>query len=506
MHLKRFLSTRPRWRSLLAAVALGGLVAAGQAPVGLWYVALPALGLILWRAAAAPGWTAFAAGFGYALAGMFWIVEPFMVEPDVYGWMAPFALVFMAAGMGAFWAAGAQGARLGRGRAARIGGVAVGLVAMDAFRSHAFTGFPWILFGHLWIGTPVAQAAAWIGPIGLSLVTLLLAALPAMLPLRRGLPLALAVLAALWGAGSLRLSAPEPPRAAPVNVRIVQPNAEQALKWDPRYSLEFFYRHLDLTAEAPAPGKPAPDVVLWPETAVPFLLNDPGDGLRMASDAAGGVPVAIGIQRSEGARYYNSLAMIGAGGTVSHVYDKVHLVPFGEYMPFGDTLARIGISAFAAQHGNGYSAGQREEVLDLGPLGKAQPLICYESIFPQDVGRVAQRPDWIMLVTNDAWFGQLSGPWQHLAQAQLLAIEYGLPVARAANTGVSAMIDAYGRISAHLGMGEMGVIDAALPASLPPTPYSRSGDWPSVAATVLLGLIILALRRNNRVDPMVRRV
>lgn len=500
MRLFGFLKTRPGWGVLAGAALLGMAVAAGQAPLGLWWVALPALALWLGLARRAPGWAGFAGGFGYAVAGMFWITEPFLVEPEVYGWMAPFALVLMAAGMGAFWAFGAG---LGHRFVGGVAGIALGLFAIDALRSYAFTGFPWILFGHIWIDTPVAQASAWIGPLGLGLLTLSLAAAPWLLPRAAGIGVSAAVLAVVWGAGHARLAAPDPAPGS-VTVRLVQPNATQALKWDPAYRLEFFYRHLDLTAMPPKPGAPHPDLVIWPETAVPFLLNDAGDGLRMAAEAAGGAPVAIGIQRSDGARYYNSLAIVAPDGTVGQVYDKVHLVPFGEYMPWGDQLARIGISAFAAREGNGYTAGRAEAVLDLGRLGRVQPLICYELIFPQDIRRAPERPDWIMLVTNDAWFGALSGPWQHLAQARLVAIEFGLPVARAANTGVSAMIDAKGRMLDHLGMDEMGVIDAALPSPLPPTLYSRTGDVP----VLLLGLAvaILLLGRNNRVDRPARRV
>ncbi|MFT3690253.1 apolipoprotein N-acyltransferase [Paenirhodobacter sp.] len=495
MRLPR-LKSRPRWRLLAGAAVLGAGVALGQAPLGWWFVAVPALSLFLGLARSSPGWAGFAGGFGYALAGMFWITEPFLVEPEIFGWMAPFALILMAAGMGAFWALGA-----GLGGRRGLPGIALGLVAMDALRSYALTGFPWILFGHIWIGTPVAQAAAYVGPIGLSLLTLLLAV--AFWRRWAGV-VALLALAGIWGAGQMRLNAPLPDGPA-VTVRLVQPNATQALKWDPQYRLEFFYRHLDLTANPPAPGAPRPDLVIWPETAVPFLLDDPGDGLRMAAEAAGGAPVAMGIQRSEGLRYYNSLAIIHPDGTVGPVYDKVHLVPFGEYIPYGDWLARIGISAFAAQQGNGYTAGQAEQVLDLGPLGRVQPLICYELIFPQDIRRVSERPDWIMLVTNDAWFGTLSGPWQHLAQAQLIAVEFGLPVARAANTGVSAMIDAKGRILDHLGMNDMGVIDARLPAALPKTLYARVGDGPALALLLIMAVIV-TVWGNNGVDRSRRRV
>lgn len=501
----------PAW-ALALAVALGAGVASGQAPFGLWWLALIALGFVFPLGLRfSPGWTGFAAGFGYAALAMFWIVEPFMVEPEIYGWMAPFALFFMASGMGAFWALGmALGARLGRGPASRAAGMALGLWGMEFARSYLFTGFPWVLFGHIWLDTPVAQAAAYIGVLGLSLLTLALAVSPWLMvnPKRRWRVevVSALVLTLLWFGGEVRLDATVPPREPPVLLRLVQPNAPQALKWLPEYRLDFFYRHLDLTAAPPAEGAPRPDLVIWPETAVPFLLDDPGAGLEMIAEAASGVPVALGIQRSEGRRYFNSLAVIGPGGAVGQVYDKVHLVPFGEYMPFGDALGQFGIAAFAAQAGNGYSAGAAARLLDLGPLGKAAPLICYEAVFAQDIFRLPARPDWLMQVTNDAWFGEVSGPWQHLAQARFRAIEFGLPVARAANTGVSAMIDAKGRVVEQLGMGVEGVIDAGLPPSLGPTVYARLGDLPLFVAFAALAAIIYLIGRKYRVDRVTPRV
>ncbi|MBD3787123.1 MAG: apolipoprotein N-acyltransferase [Sphingomonadales bacterium] len=519
---------RPGLPRLGLAAALGAGVGAGQVPLSLWWLALPALVAVLALAGraverAAAGWWGFVAGFGYALITLYWIVDPFFVEPEVYGWMAPFALAFMAAGMGLFWTLGfAVGHGLGAGPRSRSFGIALGLAASDLARSYLFTGFPWGLIGHLWIETPVAQAAALIGAQGLGALTLGLAALAAAgfaqpwtggggarrerraPPLSRALPagVALVGLAGLWGFGAARLAAPEPVRAEPLTLRLVQPNAPQDLKWLPDYRMEFFFRHLDLTARAPAPGAPRPDLILWPETAVPFLLERPGDGLMMIAEAAQGVPVALGIQRSEGLRYYNSLAVIGVGGAVEAVYDKYHLVPFGEYVPLGDLAARLGLTAFAAQAGNGYSAGPGPRVLDLGRLGLAQPLICYEAVFPQDIRRAPTRPDWLMQVTNDAWFGQMAGPWQHLALARWRAIEFGLPLARAANTGVSAMIDARGRITASLGMGQMGALDAALPAALPPTLYARIGDLPLAAILAAVSAFIYRIARRYRVDPV----
>ena len=514
MRLPGFLRAprRPPLWALGAGAALGAGVALGQAPFGLWWLALLALWPLFPLAQRfSPGWIGFAAGFGYAALAMFWIVEPFFVEPEIYGWMAPFALIFMSAGMGVFWALGlGLGARLGATPPQRAAGMAAGLLLSDALRSYVFTGFPWVLFGHIWIGTPVAQAAAFVGPLGLSAITLALAVAPWLIaaPKRRwiGEALAALVLAALWQGGEMRLAAPEAPRVPALNLRLVQPDAEQALKWLPDYRLPFFYRHLDLTAQAPAEGKPRPDLIVWPETAVPFLLDDPGDGLRMIADAAGGVPVALGVQRSEGMRYYNSLALIGPGGTTEALYDKIHLVPFGEYIPWGDVMAHLGIAAFAAQEGNGYSAGRGPRLFDLGKLGLAEPLICYEAVFPQDIRDVPRRPSFLLQVTNDAWFGEVSGPWQHLAQARLRAIEFGLPLARAANTGVSAMIDAKGRVLEELGMGVQGVIDAPLPPALPVTLYARIGDMPLIGFVLALALAIFLRARRYRVDPTLTRV
>ncbi|MCE5974221.1 apolipoprotein N-acyltransferase [Sinirhodobacter sp. WL0062] len=513
MRLPRFLlpPKRPGWRQLGLAALLGAGVAAGQAPLYWWFAALPALSALIYLAvrSVSSGWIGFAAGFGYALAAMFWIVEPFFVEADRYGWMAPFALVLMAAGMGVFWALSVGlGARLGAGPALRALGAALGLVAGDALRSYVFTGFPWVLLGHIWIDMPVAQAAAYIGPLGLSLITAALAALPVAgrKPQVARIGIAAALLGVLWWGGAQRLATPDPARAEPVTLRLVQPNAPQHLKWLPEYRMEFFLRHLALTATPPEQGQPRPDLIIWPETAVPFLLERPGDGLEMIAEAASGVPVAIGVQRAEGRRYFNSLAVIDPEAQVTQVYDKVHLVPFGEYIPFGDLFARFGIAAFAAQEGNGYSAGPSVQVLDLGRLGLAQPLICYEAVFPQDIRRAPTRPDWLLQITNDAWFGDLSGPWQHFAQARLRAIEFGLPLARAANTGVSGMIDAKGRVLATLGMGREGVLDVPLPAALAPTPYARFGDAPILALILTLSIIIYRLRQRYRVDPGAQRV
>jgi len=491
---------RPSWRDRGALAVLGALVAAGQAPLGAWWLALPVLALLVrWLARQPhPGRAAVMAlfaGAGCFAAALFWIVEPFLVDVARHGWMAPFALILISFGMALFWAgAAALAAWAGRTPTRRALALAIALAAADALRSYILTGFPWALLGHVWIGTPVAQAAAYIGPLGLGLLTTIATALAAIAP-RRGSAAALVLLAAVWAGGAWRLAQPDPQPERLVQIRLVQPNAAQDLKWQPGMQEMFFERMLAQTAAAPAPGTPSPDLILWPETAVPWLLNDPGVVLELISQAAGATPVVLGIQRSEGLRYYNSLAVIGPGGTVGGVYDKHHLVPFGEYMPAGDLLGSLGIGAFAARQGNGYSSGPGPALLDLGPLGRALPLICYEAVFPQDLNAVPGRADWILQATNDAWFGALSGPYQHLAQARLRAIEQGLPLVRVANTGVSAVIDAKGRVLASVPLNSDGFLDAPLPAAYPPTIYARSGDGPML---VLLALLLLGLVTTRR--------
>lgn len=487
---------RPDGLRLFIAALLGAVMVLGQAPWSLWWLTLPALTLLtlliaVERRLAQAVWLGWIAGAGYFAGGLFWIVEPFFVDAKTYGWMAPFALFFMAFGMALFWALAACIGTLGRKPGIRALGFAFGLAATDLLRGYIFTGFPWALVGHIWIGTPVSQAAAFVGPVGLSALTAFAAALPVLAVTngkRAGLAvLSVAGLAAVWATGAARLAAPETPRDPAIQVRLIQPNAAQHLKWRGDMWRIFLDRQMDQTAQ---PAKEPLDLIVWPETAVPFLLSDSGGFFAALADRSGGVPVAFGIQREEGLRFFNSLAAIDGEARVTAVYDKWHLVPFGEYIPFGDVMATFGIAAFAAQQGNGYSPGQGPVVLDLGKAGRVLPLICYEAVFPQDLRVKGDRPDWILQITNDSWFGNIVGPYQHLAQARLRAIEQGLPLLRSANTGVTAVIDAKGRILDSLPLNTEGVLDTAVPPALTTTLYSRTGDLP---ATILVGLGLLGL-------------
>jgi apolipoprotein N-acyltransferase len=460
----------------------GGL---GQAPVQAWPVAMIGLtsGAGLWacaktpRAAATLGWRL---GFGAFLSSIFWIAEPFLVEPARHGWMIPFALFGMAGGLALFWSAAFYCAK-------RLGAGLLALVFFwslaELLRGYLFTGFPWALPAYIWLDTPLAQLAAFVGPYGLTALSFGLAALCAQAYLARSLFAALIPVigfAALFGLGAWQLNQPVPPDT-PHRLRIVQPNAAQHLKWDPAYIPIFFERALDLSAPEGA------DLVIWPETSVPAPLYAAETYLDLVAERSGAAKAVVGLQRVEGRQGYNSAAVIGANGTVEAIYDKRHLVPFGEYMPLPKLMRVIGLRTFTAQAGFGFSAGEDEMLFDFGPLGKALPLICYEAIFPRDA-RSIERPDWVLQITNDAWFGTLTGPQQSLAQARFRAIETGLPMVRAANTGISAITDARGRIQTFIPLGQAGAVTAALPAPLPSTFYVRHGE-----RIILVLLSLLAL-------------
>lgn len=476
-----------------AALAFGGgaLLSLALAPWHvLWGVPLAfalagrlLLGAASGRAAALAGWLF---GLGYFAFGLSWIIEPFQIDPERHAWMAPFALVLLAAGLALYWGlAFGLAARFARG-AWRLPALIAAWGLAEFARAYLLTGFPWAAFGQFWIDTPAAGLLAWIGPHGLALLTLT-ACLPlALLPRR---PLAALAPAALAGGLVLALPAPVLPPDTATTVRIVQPNAPQDEKWHPERRWDFVRRMIAFSAEGPRP-----DLIIWPETAVPQLLNNAGDTLAFISEAVQGTPVLLGIQREEAGRYYNSAVLTGAAGAVEATYDKAHLVPFGEYVPFGDLMARFGIHGFATQAGAGYAAGDGAQLLPL-PGGMALPLICYEAVFPQDL-RVAERPAMLVQITNDAWFGTRSGPYQHLVQARMRAIEQGLPMLRAANTGVSAVIGPDGALRESLPLGEAGYFDAALPGALPATLYSRTGDGPVFALCLLLGVFSLLAGRS----------
>ena len=490
----------PAWLSrpgLLARLpllaALGAVAALGQVPASWPWAMVGALVVMMALFRRGAGLRdAWAFGTGHFAVALRWIVEPFQVDAARDGWMAPFALLLMAGGLALFWGAAFWGARR-----LRLG--LAGLVALwagaEALRSLLFTGFPWALIGHAWLGTPLERLAALGGAQGLTLLTLGLAAGIVAIGRSAWLAAPALLVAALW-VGLDPGPAPPPEPGAPL-VRVVQPNVPQNEKWDPLLMPAHFERLMTLSG-----GARRADLVVWPESALTEALDPASPSLRAARAATGGAPLAFGAAREEGGRWFNALALLDGDGRVAAVYDKAHLVPFGEYVPWGDVLARFGVRGMAQSQGEGFSAGPGPALMDVPGIGLARPLVCYEGIFAEEVPAPGPRPRLLLLATNDAWFGERAGPLQHFELGRLRAIEQGLPLVRAANTGVSAVIDGRGRVLARLPLHQAGAIEAPLPPALPPTLYARTGDWPALILTVLLA-VAAAWRRS--LDPGVRR-
>jgi apolipoprotein N-acyltransferase len=468
------------------------------------------------------GWLA---GLGYFAVGCWWIVEPFFVDAAHQAWMAPIALPLMAGGLALFWGAAALLYRwIGHRGLARVFVFAGCLALAEWLRGHLLTGFPWDLPGEAWrAGSAPSQAAALVGAYGLSWYTVALAAAPVVLfdPMRRlekwvSGPVILGFLALLYGFGIARLAhTPPTPQGAPL-IRVVQADIDQKEKWRPEHLAQIFDTYVTLTRR---PAAAHPDVVVWPEGALPAVIDELlapdspyGPALRDAIDP--GQTLLMGANRAEQkpdgkVAYYNSLIALrreADGLRVTGVYDKYRLVPFGEYMPLASIATKVGFRSLVHMPDD-FSAGPAPKLLTPAGVPALQPLICYEALFPgftrQAVQRAGRRPAWILNISNDAWFGATSGPLQHLNLASYRAIEEGLPIVRATPTGVSAVIDAYGRIlpDARLGLGDLGIIDARLPPALAPTPYARFGDLPFGLMLALSALIALVARvRRPMVD------
>ncbi|MFD1624633.1 apolipoprotein N-acyltransferase [Azospirillum griseum] len=495
------LSGRRRW---LAAMALGGLATFALPPAYALPVLLVAFpGLIWLLEGAARGRSAFAIGwcfgFGHHLLGLYWISAALFTDIHQFWWALPFSAVGLPVLLGLF--AGVAGWLF---HALRVRGAGGGVASaclfaaawglMEWVRGHAFTGFPWNLIGYGWVGVlPVLQGVSLVGIYGLSLLTVLVAALPAALadPLARprrawgALVVGLAALALLGGWGGWRLATASDAVVPGVRLRLVQAAIDQRLKWAEGQREQNVRENLELSA------LPAPEPVthiLWPETTVPFFIErDARVRQALASVTPSGGLLITGAPRSErtddnGWRYFNSLVAVDGSGAVVGSYDKAHLVPFGEYMP----LRRwIPVDAIAS-NGAEFSPGPGPRTLTLPGLPPVSPLICYEGIFPGAVADPVERPRWLLNLTNDAWYGHTAGPYQHFAINQVRAVEEGMPLVRVANTGISGLVDAYGRVRQSLGLGERGIIDTTLPKAPDETTlYSRAGD-------VLFGFGLLA--------------
>lgn len=539
------------WRAAAAASLAGALSTLAMAPIfasPVLLLTLPVLvwlidgsldrqppatpiGGAAWAAAVRGGLRAGAVGwwFGaaYFFTGLFWIGEAFLVEAERFAWALPFAVTLMPAGLALFYGAAVGGAAAlgwpaGPARALEL---ALALSAAEWVRGHVLTGFPWNVLGYaLTYPVPLMQSASILGIYGLTFWAVLIFGLPLVLladagtdPRRLRLAAAgagsvLAALALMWAYGAARIAASGAP--APVDgvrLRLVQPSVPQREKWRPENQREIFLDHLSLSRQGPdgaAPGLAGITHLIWPEAAMPFLPLDVPEAGRaigeLLSDRVQLLAGALRLDTSSGSqgdasrRAFNSLIAFGPGGRPMAIYDKIHLVPFGEYLPLRGLLEHVGLEKLVAWRG-GFSTGRTPRPLlhvpGLPPIGA---LICYEAIFPAAVVQGDERPQVLINVTNDGWFGVTTGPHQHFHQARVRAVEEGLPLVRVANNGITAVVDPEGRVLARLGLNERGVIDAPLPAARPPPPYARYGDAAFLAGWLLgLGGLVLAGRRRG---------
>jgi len=483
-------------------------------PVLVWLIDAPAPGQRPLRAAAHDGWWF---GFGYFFFGLFWIGEAFLVEADIFAWMIPFAITLMPAGLAVFTAAACAAAKLAwRPGLSRVLVLAITLALAEYLRGHVFTGFPWNVLGYALTGDDIAmQAAAIFGTYGLTLWTVVICATPLAMLATSAPPRAVTTaivlltvlpLAALYAYGFAVLPGTPLETVEGARLRIVQPSVPQHHKWAREKQGEIFNDHLILsrTNEAgQSVGLAGITHVVWPEAAMPFLplatpqaLSAIGEllpestyliagALRLESSKAGD-EVRPSVKAKN--KVFNSMIVFGPDGEARAIYDKVHLVPFGEYLPFSETLEQIGLEALTRIRG-GFAVGPRPRPLLAVPgLPAVGPLICYEAIFPGAVIQGNERPDLLINVTNDGWFGNTTGPFQHLHQSRLRAVEEGLPLVRAANNGVSALIDPYGRVNKSIGLNVRGVIDVPLPKPGPVTVYARYGELSFLATLILIAL------------------
>ncbi len=509
-----------------AAIAFGaGAVSAlAQAPVDAWPLLFLTFPVLVWLVDGAPGSRAGGAfgaavagwwfGFGYHLAGLWWVGHAFLVDAKTFGWLLPFAVTALPAGMAVYTALGLALARLLWVRGAmRLVALAVALTAAEWLRGHLFTGFPWNAYGYALTGPlALAQTASLTGIWGLTFIAVALFASPAVLADERAdtprpavaPALAAIALAAMAGFGLWRLHHAQSAFADGVRLRIMQPNLQQDVKFNYSAKQKVMDLYLSLSDRSTGPqstGVRDATHLIWPESAFPFFLTREPEALgQIAALLPQGTVLITGAVRPPetapgvaATRAYNSVYVIDHDGSILSVYDKVHLVPFGEFLPFQPLLERVGLMQLTKVVG-GFIPGDRRRAMEVPRAPRFLPLICYEIVFPGRAVPAGERPGWLLNVTNDGWFGISSGPYQHLQQARIRAIEEGLPLVRAANTGVSAVIDPYGRTVRSLPLGTEGVLDAPLPRHIDPTLYARAGDMPAAVMLCIVGILLVRKR------------
>jgi apolipoprotein N-acyltransferase len=502
------------WQRYALAAALGLLATLALPPFGLVPVLVPAFVGLVWLLDGSPRiasafWVGWWFGLGHFTAGLYWIANALLIDAAQFWWLVPFAVLGLPAFLALFIGAGTALVRaFDNAGPFRILLLAAMWVITEYVRGHVLTGFPWNLVGYAWSDLPVmVQGAAYVGIYGLSLVTVTLAAAPAALvDTRRGrldaggvrLNLAaLALLLVMIGGGAARLSQASDATVAGVRLRLVQADIAQSLKWRNDQLRSNFAKHIAMSRQpAPVP----PNVIIWSEAASPYFLESDPDARRLAAEVApegdlliAGAPRARFDTTGRLQRIWNSLVALDHAGEVRGTYDKAHLVPFGEYVPLRSILPINRIVPGTID----LSAGPGPRTLHLPGLPPVEPLICYEGIFPGAVIDDEDPPAWLLNISNDGWYGYSTGPYQHFAAEAMRAVENGVPMVRVANTGVSGIIDGWGRVRARLGLEVAGVIDSSLPVGIGgETVYRRVGDLPVLIALSALLLWAGFMRRS----------
>ena len=484
-----------------AALVAGALAALAMPP--LYWLPLAIVGIVayvwLWQTAPTPGsafWRGLLWGTGHFAVGSYWILEAFYVPPADFALLGPPIVAGLAVVLGFFPGLAAWSARriVDRwpgfaGRYSRLVVLAIAWTVAEWLRGHVFTGYPWNPLGHVWgFATPLLQGAALFGVYGLGMLSFLVLAAPTA-----GWRASIGALVSVGLAGWVGQSA----TAGSDNgngpwIRIVQPNVPQSQKFRPETRARQLTKLVEMSRQ---PGFDRLAAVVWPETAIPEIIEPRSVALAIMAQAVppGGL-LLTGAARATsqpGDGVWNSLLVIDGTGAIAAHYDKVHLVPLGEYIPFHKQMAPvsglIGRGSFEVGEG-------RVTLVPSNGLPSFSPVICYEVIFPAAVTGPGERPQWLLNITNDGWFGLSSGPYQHLTSARMRTIEEGLPMIRAANTGVSAVIDSYGRVLASLDMQQEGIIDHRLPAPRVATPYARWGDLTLLALVAFLFVTLVGVR------------
>lgn len=500
--------TRASFVGLLFATVLGGAGALAFAPLFILPIAPVALaGLVILlfthpsgRAGFALAW---AFGLGNFVVGLNWITESFRFADEN---LAPFAIPALI-GLSAFLAvfpglAGLCTVLIARNRRGKIIAFPAFWTLAEFARGSLFTGFPWNLTGYVWgISDETMQIAAFVGPYGLSFITVAISSFPLLLIGdharlgQSGLIVGASFVfgaASLWAGGSLRLSEADVTFRQGFNIRLVQGNIPQDVKWDARAARSILDRYLSLSA---SPGVTAVTHIIWPETSLPYLFQDTPELLNsLTHPLPTNASLTLGATRAspdqaQSPAMLNSIIVINAQRGLMATYDKQRLVPFGEYMPLKAFLPIKKMTDGTID----YVAGQGARTLKLPGLPPAAPLICYEAVFP--TGGTPRDNEWLLNVTNDAWFGTSWGPYQHFLTARFRAVETGVPLIRVANTGISAVVDSYGRILQSLPLGLAGTIDTALPYPVAPTLFSRVGN--ALVLVMIVTNIVLAARRRS---------